>query len=116
MQELVKDEVEILIDRKIERWWNQLERETLKNKWQRLIGLVGNPKNLTKGKWHFDEDMLLCFDKVRHNAVHHDWEAVKAFEFTVFADQLRRAQLVWSTEIAIRLDLKVPVKVLFGLK
>lgn len=115
VQELVKDEAEILLDGKIECWWNQLERDTLKEKWQRLIGLVGYPQDLTDGKWHFDEKMLLCFDEVRHNAVHRDWQAVKAFDFTMFATQLQRAQLVWLEEIATRLDLKIPAEVLLGL-
>ena len=115
VQELVKDQAEILLDEKIECWWNQLERDTLKEKWQRLIALVGYPQELCDGKWHFDKERLLCFDKVRHNAVHRDWQAVRAFDFTVFATQLQRAQLVWLTKIAIRLDLKIPAEILFGL-
>jgi hypothetical protein len=115
IRELVQAEADVLIDEKIESWWNHLERDTLKAKWQRLIALIGYPQRLSSGKWNFDEELLLNFDKVRHSAVHRDWQAVAVFDFTEFATQLQRAQLVWMTEIAMRLDLKIPAEVLFGL-
>lgn len=57
--------------------------------------------------------MLVDFDDVRHNAVHHNAQAVKAFDFAEFANQLWRAQLVWVVQVASLLKLKIPAETLF---
>lgn len=114
VETLMTQGVEAPIDAHIERWWAELERNTLKAKWDGLVGLVGFPTKLSSPPWHFDQEMLADFDDVRHNAVHHDAQAVKAFDFAEFANQLWRAQLVWLFQVASRLDLKIPAETLFA--
>lgn len=102
------------VDGHIEKWWEELERDTLAAKWDRLVGLVGFPTKLSSPPWHFDRTMLVGFDDVRHNAVHHDAQAVKVFDFAEFANQLSRAQLVWLVQVASVLKVKIPVETIFG--
>lgn len=101
------------IDAHVEKWWDELERSSLAAKWDRLVGLVGFPTKLSSPPWHFDQQMLLDFDDVRHNAVHHDVNTVKAFDFTEFANQLERAQVVWVVQVASLLKLKIPAEAFF---
>ena len=102
------------IDAHIEKWWDKLERDALGTKWDRLAGLVGFPTKLSSPPWHFDRKMLVGFDDVRQNAVHHDAQAVKAFDFAEFANQLQRAQLVWLVQVASLLKLKIPAEMLIS--
>ena len=110
---LEKQTPELAIDEQLEKWWDELNRDTLVRKWDCLVGLVGFPPKLDDGRWHFDREMLGRFDEVRHNAVHHDAQEVKAFGFIEFARQLLRAQLVWLVYIGQRLRLKLPGEVVF---
>jgi hypothetical protein len=91
-----------------------LDRDTIVNKWNRLIGLVGFPARLISPPWHFDHQMLQGFDDVRHNAVHHEARAVKAFDLNAFAEQLWRAQWVLVAAIASVLNVKIPAETIFG--
>lgn len=104
---------EVLIDDHLEKWWDDLERDKLTNKWDRLIELLGFPAKLTSGRWHFDRDMLSRFDETRNNAVHHDGQPVKMFDFPEFANQLERAQLVWLVHVGRLLNLKIPAEIMF---
>jgi hypothetical protein len=113
VETLTTQGVDTPVDAHIERWWEELERDTLVNKWDRLVGLVGFPTKLSDPPWRFDRKMLADFDDVRHNAVHHDAQAVKAFDFGEFAGQLWRAQLVWVVQVALRLKVKIPAETLF---
>jgi hypothetical protein len=102
-----------LINAQIEKWWDELERDTMAKKWDRLVALVGFPGGLTHAPWHFDRDMLLRFDDVRHDAVHHNAGKVRTFDFFEFARQLFRAQHVWLVHIAVRLNLTIPAESFF---
>ena len=113
IETLMTQGVDAPIDAHIERWWNELERDTLAAKWDRLVGMVGFPTKLSSPPWHFDRKMLVDFDEVRHNAVHHDAQVVKIFDFAEFANQLWRAQLVWLVQVASLLKLKIPANALF---
>ncbi len=104
---------ESLIDDQLEKWWETIERNSLIRKWDSLIGLFGLPSDLQHESWHFDKEMVARFDEVRHNAVHHDGEAVKGFDFTGFLHQVSRAQLVWLEEVCQRLGLKLQAESLF---
>ncbi len=104
---------EVLIDDQLEKWWDDLERDKLTNKWQRLAGLVGYPAKFTVETWHFDLEMLSRFDEIRHNAVHHDGQPVKSFDFAEFASQLSRAQLVWLVHVGRLLKLRIPAEAMF---
>jgi hypothetical protein len=106
--------VDASVDTLIEKWWDKLERDTLAAKWDQLVALVGFPTKLSDPPWHFDKTMLVGFDNVRHNAVHHDAQAVRAFDFGKFANELWRAQLVWLVQVASLLKLKIPAETLFG--
>ena len=97
------------------KWWDELERDTLPAKWDRLVELIGFPPKLNDSPWNFDKIMLEGFDDVRHNAVHHDAQAVRDFDFAEFANQLRgERQLVWVCQVALPLKLKIPAEILFG--
>jgi hypothetical protein len=109
-------EAEVVIDEQIEKWWNELERQSLIEKWDCLVDLVGFPKELCEAEWHFDKKMLSGFDTVRHTAVHHDAQAVRDFDFSEFARQLSRAQMVWFIHIAQLLKVQIPADVLFSAK
>jgi hypothetical protein len=113
VETLTTQGVDAPVDAHIEKWWEELERDTLVNKWDRLAGLVAFPTRLSNPPWHFDRKMLADFDDVRHNAVHHDAQAVKAFDFAEFANQLWRAQLVWLFQVALMLKVKIPAETLF---
>lgn len=113
VETLMTQGVDAPVDAHIEKWWDELERDTLAAKWDRLVRLVGFPTKLSSSPWHFDRAMLVGFDAVRHNAVHHDAQAVKAFEFAEFANQLRRAQFVWLVQVASLLKVKIPDETLF---
>jgi hypothetical protein len=112
MENLINLGVDASVDAHLEKWWEQLERDTMVEKWDRLIGLVGFPPRLSSPPWHFDRKMLQEFDDVRHNAVHHDAQAVKAFDITTFANQLWRAQFVWLVAVASLLRIKIPAEAL----
>jgi hypothetical protein len=110
---LINEGVDVPVDAHLEKWWEELERDTLAVKWDRLSGLVGFPAKLSSPPWHFDRDMLVKFDDVRHNAVHHDAQAVKNFDLVGFANQLWRAQWVWVVQTASLLDIKIPAETFF---
>lgn len=110
IQDLSSQDAESVIDAQIEKWWEELELTPLPKKWDRLVGLVGFPSKLSDPPWQFDRDMLARFDEVRHNAVHHDAQEVKGFNFSEFAGQLSRAQLVWITHVGLLMKLRVPVE------
>lgn len=114
--EIVNRNVEELVDDRLEKWWDHLERDSLLAKWDKLVALVGHPSELTDGAWRFDRDMLSQFDDVRHHAVHHDSQCVQAFDFDQFANQLWRSQFVWAVRVAKRLGLQIPADVFFGLR
>jgi hypothetical protein len=116
VQLLATREAESLIDDHLEKWWNELERESLLDKWDRLVALVGYPSNLSIGTWHFDRRTLEGFDDARHNAVHHDGQFIKNFDLASFANQLGRAQLAWVVHIGVQLHLRIPAELFFGLK
>jgi phage gp16-like protein len=111
---LVRKGAQASIDDKIEHWWAKLERDTMLKKWDRLVALVGHPPKLHDVSWHFHRDMLSGFDDVRHNAVHHGGQAVRAFDFAGFAQQLWRAQLVWLRHVTALLKVKIPAGSLFA--
>lgn len=113
VETLMTQGVDAPIDAHIEKWWDELERDTLATKWDRLVRVVGFPTKLSSPPWHFDRKMLVDFDDVRHNAVHHDAQAIKAFDFAEFSNQLWRAQLVWVVQVASLLKLKIPAETLF---
>lgn len=110
---LMSQGVDAVVDAHIEKWWEALERESLLDKWDRLVGLAGFPARLSSPPWHFDRSMLGAFDYVRHNAVHHDALAVKAFDLAEFAKQLERAQLIWLVHMASLLQVKIPAETMF---
>ncbi len=113
---LMNQGIDASVDAHLEKWWEELERDTLARKWDRLVGLVGFPATLNSPPWHFDQNMLVAFDDVRHNAVHHDAEAVKTFDLVAFANQLSRAQLIWLVQIATLLNIKIPAETMIKLK
>jgi hypothetical protein len=113
VQMLVEQDRETLIDGQLEKWWETLERDSLMKKWDCLVDLFGTPSKLRDGTWHFDRKMLARFDEVRHNAVHHDGQAVRNFDFNEFSSQLLRAQWVWLVEVSQCLSLKIPADSLF---
>jgi hypothetical protein len=115
VREIVGHDVEALIDVYLEKWWSDLERESLLKKWDKLIALAGHPPKLEDWVWHFDRDMLSRFDDIRHNAVHHDRQTVKAFDLDEFGKQLERAHFVWVVHIAEKLEVKISAEVLYGL-
>ena len=109
-------DTEALIDEQIEKWWEQSERDSLPQKWDSLIALVGFPNELVSHpNWYFDKKMFSDFDEVRHDAVHHGGHSVKAFDLAAFATQLSRAQLIWFVQIARTMNLKVSPESFFGL-
>ena len=114
VETLIAQGVDASIDALIEKSWDELERDTLAAKWDRLVGLFGFPTDLSSSPWRFDRKMLVDFDKVRHNAVHDDGQAVKAFDFAEFAKQLWCAQFVWVFQVARVLQVKIPAETLFS--
>jgi hypothetical protein len=92
---IVSCNIEALVDDHLEKWYGDLERDSLLKKWDKLVALAGYPPELSDEYWHFDRDMLLEFDEVRHNAVHHDGQGVKKFMLDEFLTLLWRAQFVW---------------------
>jgi hypothetical protein len=114
VEDLMNEGVDASVDALLEKWWEHLERESMVDKWDRLVGLVGFPSDLHSPPWHFDGKMVQEFDDVRHNAVHHDAQAIKAFDLTTFANQLWRAQLIWLVAIAKLLKVKVPANALYA--
>jgi hypothetical protein len=114
VEELANQDKEVVIDNEIEKWWRGLERESLVKKWDKLIGLVGFPEHLNDAGWRFDREMLIHFDEVRNNAVHHDGRDVKNYDLDSFTPQLWRVQLVWVLHLAQNMDLKVPGEVMFS--
>jgi hypothetical protein len=105
---LIGEGIDDSFDFQIEKWWNDLERHTLADKWDKLSGLVGFPSKLNDDQWHFDRRMIVRFDDVRNNAVHSDAKEVRAFDFAEFATQLWRAHLVWVTHVASLYKLRIP--------
>lgn len=103
-----------MVDQHLEKWWNDLERESLLVKWDKLVALLEYPSNLTAGEWHFDRDMLVKFDDVRINAVHHDGRELVRFDLDSFAPQLLRALMSWFCQVARRLNLSVPLTAFLG--
>lgn len=88
-------------DALLEQWTKDLERDSILDKWDRLVALVGYPKNLTfENKWHFDREMLARFDTARHDAVHHEGKSLEGFDLQAFEAQLSRAVLVITAHIA----------------
>lgn len=114
VQELCDIDRDTLLDQRLENWWEDLERGSLLHKWDALIGLFGNPDNLRDGDWYFNREMLLEFDNLRHNCVHHGGQLLKDFNFTAFARQLWRAQWVWLATVALRLKVQIPGEALAG--
>lgn len=113
---LSEQDSETLIDEQLEKWWVQLERDSMLLKWDSLVALVGFPSELVSHpSWHFDKKMLSDFDEVRHDAVHHGGQSVKAFDLTAFATQLSRAQLIWFSQVARMMNLQVSPESFFGL-
>lgn len=110
VEALIKDGVDVSVDAHLEKWWEELERDTMVAKWDRLTGLVGFPAKLSNPPWHFDRVMVERFDDVRHNAVHHDAQAIKTFDLVAFANQLWRAQWVWLVQVASLLNIKIPAE------
>jgi hypothetical protein len=104
---------EVLMDEHLDNWWVDLERQSLTKKWDSLAPLAGFPENFITGGWHFDREMLNKFDEVRHDAVHHDGQAVKAFDFAEFANQLNRAQMVWLIQVARLVNVRIPAESAF---
>lgn len=51
-------ESDVVVDHLLDKWWEELERDPLPKKWDRLVSLVGYPIELADHKWHFDKDML----------------------------------------------------------
>jgi hypothetical protein len=113
VESLIKEGVDAAVDAHLEKWWEELERDTLAAKWDRLTGLIGFPAKLNSPPWRFDRNMMVEFDDVRHNAVHNDAQAVKDFDLAEFAKQLWRAQLVWLVEIALILKITIPTETMF---
>jgi hypothetical protein len=116
ISEIVENDAETLIDDRLEKWWSELERASIVEKFDKLIALMGYPVKLQDKAWCFDRDMLSRFDEIRHNAVHHDGHGVQPFDLDEFAKQLQRALLVCVVHVADKLQLQIPAEVFFGLK
>jgi hypothetical protein len=114
VETLVKEDINTSLDALLEKSWEELERDTMATKWDRLAALVDFPARLNSPPWHFDRKMVEQFDDVRHNAVHHDALAVKTFDLVSFANQLWRAQWIWLAQVAILLKIKIPAESLFA--
>ncbi len=104
---------ELAVDEHFEKWWNELERDTITRKWDSLVRLFGYPSKLHDGRWNFDREALSRFDDARHNAVHRDGGALKEFELTEFAEQLSRGNLAWLVHIGLLMHLRFPAQSLF---
>jgi hypothetical protein len=115
ISEIVENDIQDLIDDRLETWWRKLSRDSILKKWDKLVDLMGYPPKLEDKDWHFDRYMLLQFDEIRHNAVHHDGQKVEAFDLDEFARQLQRALIVWFIQVAQKLQLQVPAEVFWGL-
>lgn len=117
VDDLVKQEKDDLIDREIEKWWEQLERKPMMNKWDALANLVGFPEAFNSPpKWYFDRAMLARFDEVRHNAVHHDGRDIAEFNIPTFGQQLTRALMKWAAYIGLRFGLQMRPEAFFGIQ
>jgi len=115
--ELAEHDKDALIDREIEKWWEQLERESMVKKWNTLAELVGFPDNFNSPpQWYFDRNMLEDFDNVRINAVHHDGRDVAEFDFPTFSEQLTRALMKWVTYIGLRFRLQMRPEAFLGIQ
>jgi hypothetical protein len=112
LRELTCDK-DSLIDDHLERWWWELERKSILDKWDALVRLVGSPEKLREGSWYFDREMLEEFDKVRHDCVHHTGSGLKTFDLQQFAGQLLGAQLEWMVTLAMSLNVKIPAELAF---
>ena len=115
IRELTTEDRETLIDGQLEKWWENLDRASLLEKWDTLISLVGSPAKLRDGKWHFDRDMLAEFDMTRHECVHQTGITLKSYDFDEFAKPLERTQWVWSIELAKLLNVKIPAQIVFSM-
>jgi hypothetical protein len=58
VETLISKGVETAVDDHLEKWWVELERDSLAEKWDRLCGLFAFPAKLEDPPWHFDRDML----------------------------------------------------------
>ncbi len=116
IQDLSALDREQLVDRHLEKWWGDLERDTILKKWDSLVDLLGNPEELRGNQWHFDREMLDEFDKVRHDCVHHSGSRLESFDLDRFASQLERSQWVWSLKVAMALNVKIPAEIVFGVQ
>jgi len=117
IRDLVSTSVDEAVDAKLEDWWKELERDSLIEKWDCLVGLVGFPaKLIDPPNWHFDRNMIVQFDETRINAVHYDASYLKTFGLNQFSAQLSRASLIWLVHFAQRLGVKVDANRLWGLK
>jgi hypothetical protein len=117
IRQVARQDRDELIDREIEKWWEELERESIMKKWDSLANLVGFPESFNSPpKWHFDREMLKTFDDVRQNAVHFDGRDVAAFDIPTFADQLSRALMKWTVDISLRFGLKPRPEAFFGIE
>ena len=54
VEALIRDGVDVSVDAHLEKWWEELERDTMVAKWDRLTGLVGFPAKLSNPPWHFE--------------------------------------------------------------
>jgi len=112
--EIAEKGVDGVIDDALEKWWKELERRSLLEKWDRLIRLFGYPSKLVENHWRFDREMLSELDDVRQNVVHQDGQKVKAFDLERFADQAQRAFVMWFGHIAQAMQLRPPAEVFWG--
>lgn len=114
LQDVLELDRDALIDSRLEEWWGQCERQSLRQKWDYLVTFIGSPDQLRDTKWHFDRDRLLEFDEARHDCVHGSGTKVKSLDLDEFARLIVRAQIVWGLAIAKSLNVKVPARLIFG--
>jgi hypothetical protein len=116
VEKLASTDRESLIDGQLEKWWENLERKSLPEKWDALVGLVGSPDRLRDGNWHFDREMLVKFDDIRHDCVHHSGSSLTTHDLGEFVKQFERAHFVWGIEVAKSLNVKIPAQIVFGIQ
>jgi hypothetical protein len=115
VEQLASSNPEQLVDAILEKSWVEVDNLPMLKRWDKLVDLIGSPAKLRDVNWHFDKEMLVNFDEVRHNCVHHEGSLLREFDLAHFESQLDRSTTVWMIEIAKLLNVKIPGNVVFGL-
>lgn len=115
VRELASKTADDIIDESLEKWWRDLERESVLKKWDALTSLFEYPSKLSDGTWSFDRPKLEEFDTLRHNAVHDDGEPLRDFDVMEFLSQASRAAMVWLIQVCRSLHLRLPAEAMWGI-